>query len=539
MIKNRMKTDPIPVVRQHRPVKVENFTTVTVGKIAPVAAFGLLRGDSCSGRLEVAIEMNETYEVLYNSMQARVNLWFVPKVALDRFQRNPTFFERSAVGEPITNEVGAATIPFLPTTPYAINPIFKSLGMLEKPGRAVITDYVESYNQIVAYSYRNRSKALTPPLLTSTALATAMWGPNAFSNMVPDFDQGMIAGETPLTVVEGNLPVAGIGFVNANSLTGSTPSVREAGGGTRTYPESASVNAASDTVRVKSNGNAGAAVPDIYAKMSTNGISVALANIDQARKLVEWAKFREQYEGHRDPFVIETLMAGLPINEQLWFSPMLLDTKTLDFKQIKRMATDGANLSNGVANGVVVTSLGCNVPQNPYGGIVMMTIEAVPEQLFERQSDPYFTTTDLDDLPRYDRDVLNPMPVVEVKNREVDVQHATPEGRFAFAERNWQWANNPVRVGGDLFVANGDAPTLVDRRVIYATEVANPQLNTEFYLATTLGKDVFLEKTRDPFKVGVGGMLDVMGLTVIGAVHESEANYDAVRAEYAPLQTIA
>lgn len=525
MIKNRMKADPIPVVRQHRPVKVENFTTVTVGKIAPVAAFGLLRGDSCSGRLEVAIEMNETYEVLYNSMQARINLWFVPKVALDRFQRNPTYFERSAVGEPITNEPGAATIPFLPTTPYAINPIFKSMGMLEKIGRPVITDYVESYNQIVTYSYRNRSKSLTPPLLTSTALATAMWGPNAFSNMVPDFDQGMIAGETPLTVVSADMPV------HTDVAPGGAISVRKGA-------DKKMLDANMPQVQLGGNSD-GSTARELYAKLSPNGITVALANIDQARKLVEWAKFREQYEGHRDPFVIETLMAGLPISEQAWFSPMLLDTRTLDFKQIKRMATDGANLSNGVANGVVVTSLGCNVPQNPYGGIVMMTIEAVPEQLFERQSDPYFTTTSIEDLPRYDRDVLNPMPVVEVKNREVDVQHATPEGRFAFAERNWQWANNPVRVGGDMFVANGDAPTAIDRRVIYATEVANPQLNTEFYLATTLGKDVFLEKTRDPFKVGVGGMLDVMGLTVIGAVHESEANFDAVRAEYAPLQTIA
>jgi len=71
--------------------------------------------------------------------------------------------------------------------------------------------------------------------------------------------------------------------------------------------------------------------------------------------------------------------------------------------------------------------------------------------------------------------------------------------------------------------------------VIYPTDVANPALNTEFYLATTLGKSVFVDQTRDPFKVGIGGMLDVIGLTVIGEVHESEANYDAVRAEYAPL----
>jgi len=45
-----------------------------------------------------------------------------------------------------------------------------------------------------------------------------------------------------------------------------------------------------------------------------------------------------------------------------------------------------------------------------------------------------------------------------------------------------------------------------------------------------------VDETKDPIKVGVGGTLDVIGLTIIGEVHESEANYDAVRAEYPPLQ---
>ncbi|UYD39165.1 MAG: major capsid protein [Wigfec virus K19_56] len=526
MIKNRMNTDPIPVVRQHRPVRVRNFTTVAPGKIVPTAAFGLLRGDSCSGRVEVAIEMAETYEVLFNPMHARVNAWFVPKVALDRFQRNKTYFERAAVGDPITNEGGAPTIPFLETHEYAINPLYKHMGIPELVGRDVVTDYRESYNQIVRYAYMQRSKSLAERDLDDTTLATAIWGPNAFSSMVPNFDIGMIAGATPLTVVSAQMPVSGIHM--PSPTYSNTGSMYETGG---TGFSSGWVQGSPLIERDPDNPT----YPGVFAQLSQDGITVSLANIDQARKLVEWAKLREQFEGHRDPYILETLMSGLPIDEQTWMMPMLLDSKMVEFSQVKRMATDGANLSNGVANGLVVTDLGINVPQNPYGGVVMITVEAFPEQLYERQADPYFSTTDLNELPRYDRDVMNPMPVVAVKNKEVDVSHATPEGRFAYAERNWKWANNPTRVGGDLFAPNGDAPTLIDRRVIYATEVANPALNTEFYLSTTLGREVFVDQTRDPFKVGIGGTLDVMGLTVIGEVHESEANFDAVRAEYLPL----
>jgi len=522
MIRDRMKTDPIPVVRQHRPVRVRNFTSAAPGKCTPIMAFGLLRGDSCSGRVNVAVEMQETYEVLFNPMQARINMWFVPKVALDRFQRNKTYFERSAVGEPITNEPGAPTIPFLQTEAFAVNPIYKALGLDDTAGRNVVTDYRESYNQLIRHSYRQRSKSLAERALNDTSLATAMWGPSAFSTMVPDFDAGLIAGATPLTVVAADMPVQ----VGNQGIT--VAAVQRPNGDSVRLETSSGIVVASDSL----NSDSRAA---LYAKLSTNGINVQLANIDQARKLVEWAKMREHYEGHKDPYILETLMAGLPIDDQVWMMPMLIDSVMLDFRQLKRMATDGANLVNGVANGLLETSLGVNIPQNPYGGVVMATIELIPEQLYERQADPYFTTTDLNELPRYDRDMLNPMPVVAVKNREVDVRHNNPEGRFAYAERNWKWAHNPTRVGGDLYAPNGDTETGIDRRVIYPTDVANPALNTEFYLATTLGKSVFVDQTRDPFKVGIGGMLDVIGLTVIGEVHESEANYDAVRAEYAPL----
>lgn len=518
MIKNRMKTDPIPVVRQHRPVRVRNFTSADRGKCYPVAAFGLLRGDSCSGRLEVAVEMNETYEVLFNPMTVRVNVWFVPKVALERFQRNKTYFERSAVGDPITNEPGAATIPYLETHAYAINPIYKHLGLIGKAGVQVTTDYIESYNAAVNHSWRQRSKSLTQRLKGDTALAPALWGQNSLSEIVPNFDVGMISGEAPITIVAANLPVQ-------MSNTASQPA----------YTFADVTKGPGPDHNVILGNDASVATRQIYAKLAGNSAKVSLANIDQARNLVEMAKLREQYEGHKDPFIIETLMAGLPIDDQVWFMPMLLDSQTLEIKQMKRMATDGANLSNGVANGLAVTSVGVNVPQNPYGGVVMVTIEGVPEQLYERQADPYFTTTSLNDLPRYDRDMMNPMPVVEVKNKEVDVQHSVPEGRFGYARRNWKWANHPSRVGGDLFAPNNDAPTTIDRRAIYATEVADPALNTEFYLATTLGKAPFVETSRDIFRVGVGGVIDVVGLTVIGQVHESEANYDAVRAEYAPL----
>jgi len=515
-----MKTDPIPVVRQHRPVEVRTYTTFNPGKRVPVVAFGLLQGDSASGRVNCAVQMHETHEVLFNYMFVRLSAWFIPGPANKRFQSNLTFYERSAEGAPMTDEDGAETIPYIEThnMPATVPPLYRALGIAAKTGTALSTAYIEGYNQVVNYVNRNLSKSIEEREVTDTSFAPAVWGESVFSNIVPNFDAGMIAGELPLTITEAQLPVV-------------MPGASGAGG---TYTD-VSLKMPEKTIY------AGAGTPTnnaLMAQLSTNGVTVALANLDQARQLVDWAKMRESYEGHKDPWIIDRLMGGLQITEQQWYMPWLLDQKMVKVEQLKRMAQDGANLETGVANGIAVTSLGINVPPNPYGGVIMILAEAIPEQLYERQADPYLTTTDRTKLPQYDADFLNPMPVVEVLNKEIDVDHDTPEQRFGYAERNWSWRNQPARVGGDMYAPNADAATTQERMVIYPTDVENPTLTEEFYLATTLGKQVFVDQDKEPFRIGIGGTIDVMGLTIIGEVHESEANYDEVRAKYPPMEAV-
>lgn len=542
-IKNRMKTEPIPVVRQHRPVKVRSFTTFDPGKRVPVVAFGLLQGDSASGRLSVAVEMHETHEVLFNRVFARFSAWFIPGPANERFKRNVAFYERSAEGEPITDEEGAETIPFIQTHnfPDGGNPLYRALGIAAKTGTAISTCYIEGYNQVVNYVNRNLSKSITERAVTDTTLAPAVWGASTFSEIVPNFDSGMIAGELPLTIMAAKMPVKGIGLAGAVQTAGTGLSSRESTPADATYARGwiaegsgGALGSAEAQLAIKANGATNH--PDIYVEMAQGGTMVSLANIDQARELKNWARMREQYEGHKDPYIIDRLMGGLEISNQAWFFPMLLDQKMVEIKQLKRMATDGASLEEGVANGIAVTSLGINVPPNPYGGVVMVLAEAIPEQLYERQADAYLTTIDRTKLPQYDADFLNPMPVVEVLNREIDVDHDSPTVRFGYARRNWQWAQNPTRLGGDMYAPNADAATTKERMVVYPTDVENPTLTAEFYLSTTLGKSVFVDTDKEPFRCGIGGVIDVMGLTIIGEVHESEANYDEVRAKYPPLQ---
>lgn len=535
----RMKTDPIPVVRQSRDVNLRVASTLKPGKFMPVAAFNLLREDSCSGRLNFAIEMAETYELLMNKVSARISVWYMPHVANERFERNPVFMDKAMAGQP--PRPGATVIPYIQTHAYGTagaNAIYKYLGVHGLPAQQVNTAYLEAYNAVWNFVARDRSADIDARLMTTTSLAPAFWGPSNMSGMVPDFDDGLIAGEVPLTVTSEKIPVRGIAKSGTSWQSGTTGQVWESDGQANTYNGFSAIDAdqADRLFYVKK--NALGAFPDIYAEMAQNGITVSLANMDQAKKLASFAKLRAQYEGHPDAYIIDMLMQGISIEEQHWLQPMLISQTTAEFRQALRHATDGASLTDKVTNGIATGSVGINVPQNSYGGVVMVFAEILPEQLYERQPDPFFTATGVDDLPNYFKDVMNPMPVVEVKNGEVDSAHSLPNNLFGYAERNWQWQRWPTRIGGDLY-APTPGQTITDaRRRIWPTDVANPTLSEEFYLSTTLGVQPFMDTSRDVFDIGLSGVMGITGLTVIGAVQETEANYEELREKVEPLQPI-
>lgn len=518
----RMSTEPVPVVRQTRPIPIRVVTTLKPGKFVPIAAIPLLREDGVQGSLPFAVDMRETYEFLINRTNLRVTSVFMSHLAHERFQKNPTFYHKSYMGEAPMD--GETVIPFVRTAAFTATPandeIARALGLIAKAGQLVNTSYHETYVTTWNFLARQRSKDIEPLLLTSTALAPAFWGENNMSEIVPDFDDALIAGEVPLTVTSGRL-----GVKTDAPVAGAITVTRGAVNSNLDYTSAVRVAATT----------AGTAVNELYTEMETNGIVVSLANLEQARKLVSWAKLREQYEGHTDEWIIDTLMQGYHIEDQEFMQPIVLDQVMVPFQQALRYSTDHDNMDSKATNGVARGSINIHVPPNIYGGVVMVFAEVIPEQLFERQPDPYFTATSVDDFPNYFRDALDPMPVEKVLNKHVDAMHATPDGLFGYARKNWRWLKWPFRVGGDLWASVTGTTTTEARREIWPTDVDNPKLAEEFFLATTLGVTPFIDVTRNQFKIAMNGIATITGLTIIGAVHESEANYDKVRADAPPL----
>lgn len=529
---NRKHTRPLDIPRSRRTNNVRALTSLPAGKVVPLAAFPLLREDDCSGRLQVGIEMSETAEILMNGVYATLNAYLVPWLAFERFNGSMDVFNRSYAGLPPFD--GEAVIPFFAKHTmgaHGSKPLYKYLGLHAKEAAEVNTMYAEAYNAIWNFRAVNRSKDITARTALDTSLAPAFWRHENFSHIVPNWDAATMDGEVALNVVNAILPVSGIALAANNAYTSTAagaPNFVQADGVNPAPGANWSVNNPAFKVR----GDNVTKVPDIYAEMAENGITVSLATIDQARKMQSFARLREQYTGFDDDYIVDMLMSGLSIPDQALKQPMLIGTATNVFGMNKRYSSDADALTASAVNGMTQMSMNVRVPRLSTGGVVMVTAEITPEQLFERQKDPFFHIGSVASLPEFMRDSLDEQPVSVVNNDYVDIDHDTPNGTFGYAPLNHEWMRNHYAIGGKFYRPAVDAAFDEDRQRIWAVETENPVLSEDFYLCTTIHQKPFLDVAADPFEAVTIMQTNIGTNTVFGGrLVEAMNNYEAVKAK--------
>lgn len=518
---NRTHTAPIQTPRTMRRQTARGITSLPAGKMVPIAAYPLLREDAIrSGRLRFSFEMMETAEILMNAVNVRVMAYLVPTLALERFNGSMDQLNLSYEGKPPME--GEQVVPYIEQAVFGehgSNPIYKYLGLHGREDQMVNTAYLESYNAIWNFRAKNRSPDLSLRTRLATSLAPAFWAHDMFKHIVPDFDQAAIDGEVPLNVVNAKMPVSGIGTLGSTSAGGSY--VRDATGKLVSYPNVYAGNESGDVYLRSLTVNG---FPDVYAELQDNGITVSLSNIELARKTQAFARLRQQYNAH-DDWIINLLMDGINIPDQAFKQPMLLADKRTVFGMAKRYASDSGNLTESVVNGATYLDMSIQLPRIGTGGVVMIVAEITPDQLFERQIDPFLMASSVDELPQYLRDTLDPEKVDVVKNERIDVDHETPNATFGYEPLNARWNINAPRIGGKFYRPEVDAGFDEDRQRIWAVETANPTLSTDFYLCTNIHTKPFVVTNQDPFEVVTQGEVFIEGNTVFGG-HLVEATDD-------------
>ena len=164
----------------------------------------------------------------------------------------------------------------------------------------------------------------------------------------------------------------------------------------------------------------------------------------------------------------------------------------------------------------------------------MFLVEIQPEQLFERQPDPFLTVIDISKYPQTTRDFLDEQKVEIVTNKEIDSAHSDPDGLFGYGPLNGKFQIQGPRVGTGYFRPDPTAPFDEDRQRIWDTSPIDPSLGEDWYLTGPVSKDVFEYTETEPFEVSGRLSLVFSGRTVFGKqLIESTGDYEKM-AEVAP-----
>jgi len=515
-------TAPITVQRSTRRDRGRVLTSADAGKILPLKYIPMLREDAVKrGRVRVNIEMMETAELLMNGIRVDVMAHYVPMLAFDRFNGSMEELNRSYKGE---TGIGGSVVPFfeknkyynsaggtvntltpdqygaqvIDTADWGVNALddFYQLMGIHTQATYFNTTIVEAYNAIVNHRRKARSASLPLRNAFDHRLAEAFWSLDN-NHIVPDFDQKLIDGEVSLNGLTFKAPVRSADYLQLAD-----------GAVNHYYP--ADDEAAPTAV------GADYEFANIWAELTSGGnATMSLADIEQAKKTAAFAKLRSMYDGVEDDHIIDLLMEGIRVPEETMKQPILLGKQSTMIGYNQRYATDAANLDTSVTNGYATVDMSIRTPQMNTGGVIMITAEIVPEQMWERKKDYFLYETDPDNLPNYLRDVLDPEAVSVVKNDHLDVNHSTPNGTFGYAPLNHEWQRDMVNVGGKYYRPANDAFD-EDRAKIWTVETTDPVLNEDFYLVSGLHKKVFSDQVADAFEITCISDVEITGNTVFG-----------------------
>lgn len=540
----RQSTSAVQFNRSIRKDTAVLMSSGRAGVVQPVGFIPLHAGDSASGRVGIDCQLKEMPKPLLNGATANFQAWFVPKSAhpqfsgIDELQHARTGDAIKALGSADrTPPAFFSKLSSGGSQTFAASAFGKALGLHVPTGGSVNTDLLDAFSLIYNFRLAAHSSRLTRRKYTAEnftevcTLPPAFWPSSRFASVVPDYERALVVGALDLDVAAGRLPISGIGTRSGANTT--DPYKDTTGASIGSTKQEARWQTANGSVAVATSATHQA---DVWAEMAGQTVGVTLADIDKARTTQSFAKLRTAYAGNdatgfdNDDTIVALLMQGISVPADQFKRPWLLDSKRVPIGFAERFASDGASLDKSVTLGRASAQLSLNVPVQDVSGLIIITVEVLPERIDERMSDEWLLTTDVDNLPNALRDVQRIEPVDMVLNRRVDAKHSTPNGLYGYEPMNNVWNRDFTRLGGDFYMATPGGGWTENRSAIWQTEIVDPTFSAQHFLAPSpFPHDVFADQNADAFEVVCRHAVSISGLTQIGDVlAENNDDYTAI-----------
>jgi hypothetical protein len=472
-----------------------------------------------------------------NGIAVTAHVWLVPHLALEQFNGSidrlnkaytgtqdvdgvvPTYFEKNKYWN------GSARVT--DATPDDFDTAGDTAAFYKLMGIHTVGDVnntlVQCYNVTTNQRYQYMSKSLPMRDEFDHSLAKATWPLNQLKYIVPDFDERFVNGEATISGLTFKAPIVAEHYGDAGGRKAPTQTALPTYDATDV--EGTGGNSLSQTQLFD----------DIWAELTSGGTAkLSLADLENARKTAAFAKIRAKYsERVTDDEIIDLFMSGIQVPAAAMKEAMLLQKVTVPMVYDQQYATDAANLDDSVTRGYATVDLNFKTPRMNTGFTVLVTLEVVPEQLYERKQDCWMSTTTVDELPDFLVDYLDPQKIETVQNKYVDVNHTDGDGIFGYAPLNYKWMDRKsVNVGGKYHRPANDVYDENRARIITAETSSSMTLNDDFYLVSGLHKKMFADQITDGLEVSGRAAVKITGNTVFGpALQEATNDYDVIDAE--------
>jgi hypothetical protein len=536
MITELMNTSAYTPPRTSRTDETVFLSSMEMGKINPVMYFPGLREDQVNqGRARIAVNTTELTEMPLNGIAVTAHVWLVPHLALEQFNGSidrlnkaytgtqdvdgvvPTYFEKNKYWN------GSARVT--DATPDDFDTAGDTAAFYKLMGIHTVGDVnntlVQCYNVTTNQRYQYLSKSLPMRDEFDHSLAKATWPLNQLKYIVPDFDERFNNGEATISGLTFKAPVISQTFSDLGSSYYAPA--------TNDHSTVSATDPSGDTYATAK------MFDGIWAELTAGGTAtLSMADLENARKTAAFAKIRAKYsERVTDDDIIDLFMSGIQVPAAAMQEAMLLQKVTVPMVYDQQYATDAANLDDSVTRGYATVDLNFKTPRMNTGFTVLVTLEVVPEQLYERKQDCWMSTTTVDELPDFLVDYLDPQKIETVQNKYVDVNHTDGDGIFGYAPLNYKWMDRKsVNVGGKYHRPANDAYDENRARIITAETSSSMTLNEDFYLVSGLHKKMFADQITDGLEVSGRAAVKITGNTVFGpTLIEATDDYDVIDAE--------
>lgn len=549
----RQSSTPVPYENTLRPDNRVAMTSGRAGVVVPLGYIPVLPGESVGGKVGCDLKLAEMPRPLSNAVVANFQAWLVPKTAM------PQFPGRDELNHAMTGDVikslGSAdrspppfftTISGASVTTAAASDFFKALGLHIPTGSTINSDLIDAFNLIwnfraAAHSSRlARRQYASESIANATTLPPAFWPSGRFAHVVPDYEAALVQGSLDLDVLAGTLDVLGIGWDNGSPAGNTKTNIRQSDGSSATFTGKIvgeglnPATAGNVALYVKSDA---ANFPDITVPLAGRTLAVTLNDIDKARIRQAYAKLHAVYAGNdatgfdNEDTLVALLMQGINPGAENFKRPILLDSKRVPVGFAERFATDSANLDVSVVEGRAQCTLALNTPKVDVGGVIIYTVEVLPERLDERMTDEWLMCTTFDHYPNPLRDIQRTLPVDMVLNRRVDAKHTTPAGLYGYEPMNHRWKRDVTALGGAFFKATPGGIEPETRAGLWLADIVDPVLNSHHHIAPQpFPHDVFADTLAPAFEVVARHVCSIVGNTQFGDVL-TEANDDYLAVE--------